>query len=139
MTRRTPRELYARAKSEDDFTKAQSETMAEEELRLNIRSAMLQLGWKHAHTYDSRRSDPGLFDIIGARMPRFIVVECKRQNGVLTPEQHAWALETIPNPGVEVYVLRPVDWLDGTVLAILMAREPPMDIIGRVLRRERLA
>lgn len=117
----------------------QAAAMPEETLRQNVRSAMLQLGWKHAHAYDSRRSDPGLLDIAAARAPRFILAECKAQKGLLRPEQRAWALETIPNPGVEVYVLRPMDWLDGTVLRILTAREPPMDIIARILTREGLA
>lgn len=64
--------------------------------------------------------DPGFPDTVLVRSGRVIFAELKSARGVVGPEQQAWltALGTA-GPPVEVYQWRPVDWLDGTIRAVL--------------------
>jgi hypothetical protein len=69
-------------------------------------------GWQVYHTYDSRRSTsdgwPDLFLChVGRRQA--LAVECKRQDGTLTPAQAVW-LDTLQACGVECHVWRPSDF-----------------------------
>ena len=51
----------------------------------------------------------GFPDLIAVRGPRLLLVECKTQRGVVSPEQRDWHQRLRLIPGVEVYVLRPSD------------------------------
>lgn len=64
--------------------------------------------------------DPGFPDTVLVRGGRVVFAELKSARGVVGPEQRAWltALGTA-GPPVEVYQWRPVDWLDGTIRAVL--------------------
>ena len=79
--------------------------MTEGELHLEIRRALTLHSWRFYHTYNSRRSVPGLPDLVAIKPPRLLFIELKSPTGVLIREQQAW-LETLGQiPGLEVYVL----------------------------------
>jgi hypothetical protein len=65
-------------------------------------------GWWVYHTYDSRRSQPGLPDLILVR-ERVVFAELKTDTGRLTPDQRA-CLDALQAAGAEVYVWRPRDF-----------------------------
>ena len=84
-------------------------------------------GWHVRHTYDSRRSAAGEFDLRMVRGERMVVAELKVQGGRLSPAQkeELERLETFasgvnkaihgvpwsnPTVGVGVHVWRPDDW-----------------------------
>ena len=79
-------------------------------------------GWSIFHTYDSRRSNPGLPDLILVR-DRIVWAELKRQSGKLSLAQQLW-IAALEVAGAEVYVWKPSD----------------LESVGRVLTsRERVA
>lgn len=47
-------------------------------------------GWRHYHTYDSRRSTPGFPDLVLVRDGRMIIAELKSEKGRETKQQTAW-------------------------------------------------
>ena len=67
-------------------------------------------GWRYYHTYDSRRSDAGMPDIVMVRPPRVIFAELKSQKGRVTPAQGEWLDALADCPGVETHLWRPSDW-----------------------------
>jgi hypothetical protein len=113
----------------------------EEELLQNVLELARLLGWRCYHTRDSRKSASGFPDVVMVRPPRLIFAELKRlpetnAAGRPRPEQRAWlddimdvaeAIEAISltargrAPGIEVYVWRPADWLDGSIEEALRA------------------
>jgi hypothetical protein len=50
---------------------------------------------------------------------RIIFAELKSHSGTLTQEQQIW-LDRLRMAGCEVYVWRPIDWLNGTVGELLV-------------------
>lgn len=77
-------------------------------------------GWKIYHTHDSRRSHPGWPDLALARNGRLLLIELKKQDGKVTPDQQAWldelaAVMTLSGHVVQTGVWRPTDLLDGTI------------------------
>lgn len=66
-------------------------------------------GWKTYHTFDSRRSAEGWFDLVCARVGRVLFAELKRESGKQTDEQLAWFTMFV-SAGKEVYCWRPSDW-----------------------------
>ena len=82
--------------------------MAEEdEWRPLVQCYATQQGWKHYHTYDSRRSPEGYVDLTLIR-ERIVFVELKTNTGILRPSQRAWR-DAIQNAGGEWYLFRPRD------------------------------
>jgi len=80
-----------------------------------IRTAR-SLGWRHYHTHDSRRSEPGFPDLVLVR-ERLVFVELKRSPGDhLSIAQRAWALDLVA-AGAEVHCWDPAWWM--RILAIL--------------------
>lgn len=74
---------------------------------------MNEAGFLTYHETDSRRSDPGLPDVIAARPPRLLSVEFKMTSGKLSPEQKYWREDLLACPGVEyhlVYLDDPASW-----------------------------
>lgn len=67
------------------------------------------LGYRSYHTYDSRRSAPGLPDLLLVRPPRVIFSELKTQHGRVTAAQEQWLALLRDCPGVECYTWRPSD------------------------------
>lgn len=93
-------------------------------------------GWKAAHCRDSRKvlvGDPGQPDWLLARYGITIHIECKTEEGTLSPAQKEW-LEALGWPGFEhqwdawwsspdrqvrAYVVRPSDWDERRVHQVL--------------------
>ncbi len=62
------------------------------------------------HTYRSDRSQPGYPDLtlVRANPPDVLWVECKRQNGRVSPAQTQW-IDTLKAAGCDAYIWRPSD------------------------------
>lgn len=107
-----------------DARSAVAHAMTEKQLSQNIVDAARTLGWLVYRTFDSRRSVPGYPDLtmIHPDTGRLIFAELKTAKGRLRPAQIEWlgALrEVARDRGLEVYCFRPMDWIDGTIEAIL--------------------
>ena len=48
------------------------------------------LGWRHYHTFDSRRSPAGFFDLTLVRNGRLIMAEIKSEGGRMSAAQTNW-------------------------------------------------
>lgn len=108
--------------------------LAEHMTEAALQSAVLDYarltGWRAVHflpAQDDRgrwrtfmAGDPGFPDTVLVRPGRLVVAELKSARGAVEPDQRAWLalLYTVGAP-VEVYVWKPVDWLDGTIRRIL--------------------
>lgn len=88
--------VYANSSSEDELQKFVTDL-------LDLR------GWWWHHAGDSRRSSPGLLDIVAVRPPRVIFAELKTRVGRLRAEQVVVIDKLRDCPGVEVYLWRPMD------------------------------
>jgi hypothetical protein len=103
--------------------------MSEAELLRNVIDLAELLKWRCAHfrpgmnrrgvwsTAMSGSQAAGFPDLVLTR-DRLVMVECKSQAGRTTPDQLDW-LAALANAGVEQYVWRPADWLDGSIEAVL--------------------
>lgn len=66
-------------------------------------------GWHHIyHTWDSRHSAAGFFDLILVR-ERIVAIEIKREGGRLSKAQEDWGRAWI-NAGGEWYWFKPSEW-----------------------------
>lgn len=107
----------------DQYRQVLAETMAESELQAKTRRLAHQHGFHLIyHTHRSERSDPGFPDLVMVSRDRLVFVELKTQRKNPTEVQHHW-LSALSYVGVEVYVWRPLDLLDGTVDKILRGKE----------------
>lgn len=61
----------------------------------------------------------GLPDLILLRPPRLLFVELKTEKGSLSPGQIQWAAGLQAVEGIESYVWRPSDWIEGRVDSLL--------------------
>lgn len=107
--------------------------MSEKALQTWVINAARRAGWRHYHTYDSRRSAHGFPDLVlvwsgpEERRPArsLIVAELKTEKGTLTDHQRAWGddleqhVASLPGSPVRYCVWRPTDRLNGTIAAIL--------------------
>lgn len=67
-------------------------------------------GWREYHTHDSRRSQPGLPDLLLAKRGRPVIfAELKTDSGQTTPAQDEW-LELLRSTGARVFLWRPGMW-----------------------------
>ena len=82
---------------------------SEKDFQQKVKDLARRLGYLTYHTYDSRRSDPGFPDLVLAKIPRVIWIECKAEKGALTEAQWIW-IDILKQCGREVYVIRPSDW-----------------------------
>ncbi len=84
--------------------------VSEANLQQTICELAVRLGWKFNHNPDSRRSNPGLPDLVlihpdhPERGPLFI--ECKTERGRVRKEQRVW-IDTLKRAGVRAFVVRP--------------------------------
>jgi hypothetical protein len=85
------------------------ESATEAQLQKYVEDLLRVYGWTWHHAGDSRRSTPGLPDIVAVRAPRVIFAELKKAKGKLRPEQWDWMSELGNCPGVESYIWRPSD------------------------------
>lgn len=61
----------------------------------------------------------GLPDLILLRPPRLLFVELKVARGKLSPGQVQWAAGLQAIEGIEFYLWRPADWLEGRIDSLL--------------------
>ena len=91
----------------------------ESELKSKVRELAIRLGWEYYHTNDSRRSEAGFPDLVLVKNKRLIFAELKRQNKDPTTEQKKWLFKLIISDSCEVYVWKPSDWNNDTILNVL--------------------
>jgi hypothetical protein len=117
------------------FLTAQAEAMSEAKLQTAVLQLARFLGYKAWHFHDSRvqrggrlvgdRDAKGFPDtvLVSVMPPRVIYAELKKQKAYLTKEQKA-ALSALGQAGQETHVWRPLDYLDGTIEAVLRNAPP---------------
>lgn len=101
--------------SRDEFVAMESAAMPERRLQTVVEEALKRYGWTYYHTYDSRRSNRGLPDIIALRGRRLIWRELKDMKGRLTTEQKQWKL-ALETAGQDWGLWRPDQWFRGDIL-----------------------
>lgn len=105
--------------SVEEYRARAARTMPESELQENVRQACKKLGHLYFHPWNSQHSPDGYPDCtILTRDGRLIFAELKRQNREPTDAQREW-LEALELIGIEAYLWRPSDWLDGTIEDVL--------------------
>lgn len=91
---------------------ALDQAMTEAELQDAICEMATRLGWRWNHTPDSRRSNPGLPDLILIHPEHGVLwLELKVQDprkGRVRKEQRVW-LDTLRTAGQQAWVIRPAD------------------------------
>ena len=92
--------------------------MTEGQLQASVKQLAELEGWRHYHTFDSRRSDAGFPDSFMVRAGRMIAAELKRETKRPTEAQRDW-LADLEAAGVEAYVWRPSDWREGRISRVL--------------------
>lgn len=97
------------------------QAMTERDLAQAVYECAQACGWLAYRTWRSDHSPKGYPDFTLCHPVRRLVlwIECKSEKGRLTQEQAEWlrALNTV-YPGC-AFVVRPSDWLDGTIQYIL--------------------
>lgn len=90
----------------------------EKQFQAQVIEAAKLLGWRHYHTYRSKRSPSGFPDLVMVRDGMLVALELKRESGRATPEQRAWIEELDQVPGVTARIVRPsqLQWLVDEVL-----------------------
>lgn len=80
----------------------------------------LDRGILYYHTHDSRHSPKGFPDVmvLFGNSTRWLVAELKNQKARPAPEQVAW-LDAFARVGADVYLWRPIHWLDGEIVRII--------------------
>lgn len=93
--------------------------MTEAQLQAAIIELAVVLGYRHYHTFNSRKSPSGFPDLVLVRAPRIVFAELKSAQGSLTAEQKEWMASLAACPSVETCLWGPADWLDGTIEKVL--------------------
>jgi hypothetical protein len=97
--------------------------MSEKELMQAVIDLATLRGWRHYHTFDARKSDPGFPDLVlvrsipdgqGGLATRVLAVELKRLGKRPTAAQQSW-LDDLAAGGIETAVWDELAWSDGTV------------------------
>ena len=115
------------AVSRDEYRDLEAKAMTEAQLQTKVISLAKDLDWQVAHIRAAQKADGswavpyeghvGLPDLILARGRRLIAVELKSQRGGFRAGQQEWL--TAGGLGVNTFLWRPSDWLNGTVMAVL--------------------
>lgn len=102
--------------------------MSEADLQSAILDVARLRGWRCIHFRPARtasgtwvtplQGDRGWPDLTLCRPPRLLVLELKAATGRMEAGQAEW-LAALAGCGVEARVVRPADWLDGSVEALL--------------------
>ena len=77
----------------------------------NIIELATLCGWRHYHTYNSRRSVSGFPDLVLVHpvLKRTIFWELKSEKGKVTQDQENWIYDLI-RCGEDAAIMRPSDW-----------------------------
>jgi hypothetical protein len=94
--------------------------MTEREWQREVVALAKHMGWRHYHTHDSRRSEPGWPDLALVR-DRLVLAELKTETGRVSAAQERW-LSLLSSAGVETYLWRPSD--RDEVIRVLSRRRP---------------
>ena len=86
-------------------------SMTERQLQAQVMSLIDTLGLVGFHVFDSRRSNPGLPDVVAVGRHGVIYRELKTSKGKLSRMQTYW-LDTLLAAGQDAGVWRPEDWPD---------------------------
>lgn len=103
--------------------------MPEVALQGHVQTLARDLGWRYFHPADNRPTGPrqvtqrivaGYPDLtmLNVRQNRLIVAELKAQKGRLSDAQRDW-LADFTALGIETFVWRPSDLIDGTIASVL--------------------
>ena len=98
--------------------------MTEAELQRTIIDLATLFGWRHYHTFNSRRSDPGFPDLVLLHEDRgrLLFIEVKIESGKPTPAQLAW-LDALARCDEEIYIVRPAN-LDEIQEILTLGHKP---------------
>jgi hypothetical protein len=89
--------------------------LPERDLQDNVLEMARWLNWLTYHTFDSRRSQPGLPDIIAIRNQTVLWIELKKDDRArLRPEQQLWS-EKLLEAGQDYRRWSWTSWLSGEV------------------------
>lgn len=101
--------MARRKDSRKEYQRIHDQSISEIELQRSLIEVAEMFGWKCHHENDSRRSNPGLPDLICAHPRHGIVfIELKSERGYLRQPQKAWR-DVLIAGGVPYYVFRPRD------------------------------
>ena len=115
MVNNSPRHPLSTAEYNDMVATDMLERVLQERVR-----QLLQLhGWRHYHTHLAKHSPAGFPDVCAIRGNRLLFAELKREKGKTTPAQDAWLADLRALPGIEVYVWRPLQLLNGEIADVL--------------------
>ena len=109
-----------------EYQRIHDRSISEAALQKSLVEVAEMYGWQLHHEVDSRRSKPGLPDLICAHHKHGVVfIELKSERGYLKPEQRVWR-DTLVAAGARYYVFRP---RDRFVADAMFARGemPPME------------
>jgi hypothetical protein len=89
--------------------------LPERDLQTNVVEMARWLGWLTYHAFDSRRSQPGLPDIIAIRNQTVLWIELKKDDRArLRPEQQVWS-ERLLAAGQDYRKWTWTSWLSGEI------------------------
>lgn len=108
------------------YQKIHDASISEAALQKSLIEVARLHGWTTHHETDSRRSDPGLPDLICVHPDHGVVfIELKSEKNYLRPEQKAWR-DVLTAAGAWYYVFRPRDRFVADSLFI-EGEFPPME------------
>jgi hypothetical protein len=122
-------------RSVDAVVTSQGGRLTEREFQTAVIEAAQLLGWRVAHFRPAQTAKgwrtpveadgAGFPDLVMIRRGHLIFAELKSTKGMVRVEQQQWLDDllavSVGSHRVQVYVWRPVHWLDGTVLSVLKA------------------
>jgi|PlaIllAssembly_1097288.scaffolds.fasta_scaffold219083_3 hypothetical protein len=102
-----------------DAQKAIAAAMSEDELLTHVLDIAWLYKWRRYHVRNSKQGiiqgETGFPDVVLVKRERLLFIELKKQDGRTSPDQRAWIADLLAVPGIETFIWRPSDWLDGTV------------------------
>ena len=103
----------------DEYRAQVAGTMTEGDFQVQVVTLARSMGWKHYHTYDSRRSAAGWPDLVLTHPKHGILFrELKTQTGRITGAQQEW-IDMLGLAGLDAGVWRPADLYNGVIPAAL--------------------
>lgn len=114
----------------DEYRALVAGQMTEATLQTRVEALAHDLGWLTYHAPDNRpvtarsgrryvqRVTAGFTDLVLVRGPVLLFAELKTQTGRVDPAQRRWHA-ALTDAGQTVHLWRPMDYLDGTIGAVL--------------------
>ena len=134
-----------------DFNKKLARAMSEAELQKEVNNLLTANGWRWTHFRTAITTaghyvtaisgDKGFPDVVAVRPPRLVFIELKTERGQMSEDQLEWMgnlsmvnrageewTETegaVVTGGIEVYLWKPMDLLDGSIALALSTGSQP--------------